>query len=302
MLGGMKNRIDRPLAAILTLNTVAHTMGAAGVGAQVLVVFGSAWVAMGSVVITVLILVLSEIIPKTLGAVYANRLADFTAFTVRGVIWLTYPIVLVLEAISKACGGTHAAAVTREEVRVTARLGEESGALEQDESRVIRRVLQLDEVTVGEVMTPRTVMHALAAETEVAEVMREGKPMPFSRIPVYQGSLDQIVGVVLKHELLEAANVRSASRRVGELARKVHMVPEVASVGSVLDQFIARREHLFVVVDEYGGTAGIITMEDAMETLLGVEILDETDTVQDMQALARARQAQRQQMAEWREP
>jgi len=297
----MKNNIDRPLAAILTLNTVAHTMGAAGVGAQVLVIFGNEWVAVGSVIITVLILVLSEIIPKTLGAVHANRLADFTALTIQGIILLTYPLVIVLEQISNLFGGAKAGRLTRDEVRIVADLGEDAGVLERAESRVIRNMLRLRDVKVQDVMTPRTVLFALPQKAAIPDVVRENSPIPFSRIPVYDDSPDRITGVVLKYELLGATNDESAPRTVGELARPVHVVPEMASVGDALDQFIKRREHLFQVVDEFGGTAGIITLEDAMETLLGVEIVDETDKVKDMRQLARAHMERRRRERDWRE-
>jgi CBS domain containing-hemolysin-like protein len=301
ILERMKNTIDRPLAAILTLNTVAHTMGAAGVGAQVLVIFGNQWVAIGSVIITLLILVLSEIIPKTLGAVHAKRLADFTAFTVQGIIYITYPLVLVLEVISRIFGGAKAGKLTREEVRIVADLGEHAGVLERAESRVIRNLLRLRDVKVQDVMTPRMVLFALPQSAAIADVVREHDPIPFSRIPVYDATPDRITGVVLKHEVLAAAGDDGASR-VGDLARPLHVVPELASVADALDQFLERREHLFHVVDEFGGTAGIITLEDAMETLLGVEIVDETDSVDDMRELARSRMERRRRTRSWREP
>jgi CBS domain containing-hemolysin-like protein len=302
MLLRMKDGIDRPLAAILTLNTVAHTMGAAGVGAQVLVIFGNTWVAAGSVIITILILVVSEIIPKTLGAVHAKRLADFTAFTVHGIILMTYPIVIVLEMISKMLGGSSAAKVTRDEVRMVAAMGEDAGVLQAAESRVIHHLLRLDEIRVKDVMTPRTVLFALPKEARIADVMREHPTIPFSRIPVYEGTTDHIAGVVMKYELLDAARDGRDDHLVGDLVRPVHVVPDTATVGHALNTFIQRREHLFHVVDEFGGTAGIITLEDAMETLLGVEIVDETDAAVDMRQLAEHRMAQRRADQDWREP
>lgn len=293
MLQRMKDDIDRPLAAILTLNTVAHTMGAAGVGAQVLVIFGDRWVAAASVIITVLILVFSEIIPKTLGATHARGLADFTARAVRAITFLTYPVVAALEVVSRSLGSAKAGWLTRDEVRVVADLGEHSGVLEQSESRVIRNLLRLRDIQVTDVMTPRTVLFAVDRGTSVGELTRAHNPIPFTRIPVYEGTPDHILGVVLKHDVLAVAREGHKDRPLRSLARPLHAVPETTPVNKALEQFLSRREHLFLVVDEFGGTAGVITLEDALETLLGTEIVDETDVVADMRKLARARQRRR---------
>lgn len=294
ILAQMKEDIDRPLAAILTLNTVAHTMGAAGVGAQVLVIFGDRWVALASVLITILILVLSEIIPKTLGAVHARRLADFTAHSVRALTWLTYPIVAALEVVSRSFGSAKGTRLSRDEVRIVAELGEEAGALAQAESRVIRNLLRLHEVKVADIMTPRTVVFAAERGTPIRDLLRDHDPIPFTRIPVYDDTLDRVSGVVLKHELLASSREGSAERPLDALARPIHAVPETTPVGRALDQFLARREHLFLAVDEFGGMAGVVTLEDALETLLGAEIIDETDPVADMRDMARARQRRHQ--------
>jgi CBS domain containing-hemolysin-like protein len=290
----MKQNIDRPLAAILTLNTVAHTIGAAGVGAQVVVIFGSAWVAAGSVVVTLLILVLSEIIPKTLGAVHARPLAGFTARTIAVIMTLTYPLVVVLELISRRLGGGKAATMTREEIEVVADIGERAGALREDESRVIRNLLRLHEVKVQDIMTPRPVVFSLSKDATVGEVIAAHQPIPFSRIPVYDESPDRMIGLVLRLAILEAAKDGRRDQPVGELAESIEVIPEVSNVDAALDRFIARQAHFFQVVDEFGGTAGIVTLEDAVETLLGVEIVDETDSVTDMREHAREMLAKRQ--------
>ncbi len=287
MLEVMQDNIERPLAAILTLNTFAHTFGAAGVGAESLKIFGDNWVALISVVVTLAILVCSEIIPKTLGAVYANPLAGFTAYTVQGMIWLAWPLVIVLEAMSRRLRGTHEATMTREEIEVVADLGQETGALHARESGVIRNLLQLNRIRVEDVMTPRPVVFQLSKDMTIGEFVDEHESVPFSRILIRGESIDEVIGVVLQRDLHKAGREGRPTARVERFAKPIHAVPMTATVAQAMDQFITRQEHIFLAVDEYGGTAGIITLEDVIETLLGVEIVDETDSVEDMRKLAR---------------
>jgi len=286
ILKRMKANIDRPLAAILTLNTVAHTIGAAGVGAEAYVVFGSGWVAMTSVVLTVLILVFSEIIPKTLGVVYAGRLAPFTAYTITGMIYLSYPLVIVFHSLSRLLGQRHAQKLTREEFAVIAELGQTEGALEKKEYRIIRNLLRLGHVRVREVMTPRTVVFMLQKDLTVQQVTDEHSPLRFARIPAYGDGPDDIVGVVLRHTIHEVSLAGQGADTMAKIAEPVHVVPEHAPLDGVLDEFVKRRQQLFLVIDEHGGTAGIITLEDVIESMLGAEIVDETDQVPDMRQLA----------------
>lgn len=286
LLEAMQLNIERPLAAILTLNTFAHTFGAAGVGAESQKIFGTG-VAIISVGVTLAILVFSEIIPKTLGAVYANPLAGFTAYTVQGMIWLAWPLVVVLEMMSKRMRGSSAETITREEIAVVADLGQETGALHERESGVIRNLLQLDRIRVEDVMTPRPVVFLLGKDSTVGEFVEQHESVPFSRIPIRGESIDEIVGVVLQRDLHQAGRDGRQLARVETFVKPIHAVPMTASVAAAMEQFIARQEHIFLVVDEYGGTAGIITLEDVIETLLGVEIVDETDSVEDMRKLAR---------------
>ena len=286
MLEVMQDNIERPLAAILTLNTFAHTFGAAGVGAESLKIFGD-WVALISVIVTLAILVCSEIIPKTLGAVYANPLAGFTAYTVQGMIWLAWPLVIVLEALSRQLRGTHEATMTREEIKVVADLGQETGALHARESGVIRNLLQLNRIRVEDVMTPRPVVFQLSKDMTIGEFVDEHESVPFSRILIRGESIDEVIGVVLQRDLHQAGRDGRPTARVERFAKPIHAVPMTATVAQAMDQFITRQEHIFLAVDEYGGTAGIITLEDVIETLLGVEIVDETDSVEDMRKLAR---------------
>ncbi|MFQ5425062.1 MAG: hemolysin family protein [Phycisphaerae bacterium] len=287
ILDAMKRNIDRPLSAILTLNTIAHTIGAAGVGAEAFDLFGQEWVAATSAVLTLLILVLSEIIPKTVGAVYAPQLAAFTAYTVRGMIVLTYPLVVVFQGLSRALAGSCGPhRVTREELTLIAELGQAEGALDEKEYRVIRNILRLNTIHVGEVMTPRNVVSMLQADLTCQQAAEQAEALRFSRTPVFGDSPDDVVGVVFRHEVHEAVREGRGARTLKQIAHPIHAVPETASVAHVMDEFVERREHLFHVVDEYGGTAGIVTLEDSIETLLGEEIMDETDAVADMRQLA----------------
>ena len=284
----MKRDIDRPLAAILTLNTIAHTVGAAGVGAQSAIVFGDVWVGVTSAVLTILILVLSEIIPKRLGAVYAQGLASFTAWMTDLLIKILLPIVVSLEWINRLVGGRRSQArLSRAEFNSMADLGRREGAISAGESLVIRNVLALREIEVRQIMTPRRVVFALDQDMTVGEALNQRRVVRFARIPIHSGDLDHITGLVTRFDIHQARHRDEADRTLKSLARPIRPVPEHASVGAVMEQFLEHDSQLFQVVDEYGGTAGIVTLEDAMETLLGVEIVDETDQEIDMRALAK---------------
>lgn len=288
LLKSLKENIDRPLAAILTMNTVANTVGAAGVGAQVLTVYGKTWVAIASGCLTFVILVFSEIIPKSLGAAQWKRLATPCAFIIKFLITAIYPIVLFLEMISDIFaskdGGEES--LSREEMIVVAETGVQEGILFEKETRVIKNLLRLNAILVEDVMTPRSVVFALKTGTTVGDVARNHSPIFFSRIPVYNKDLDDIIGIVLRFKIIEATSNDQHGRTIDEFMTPIHSVCETRSIASILDEFIKRREHLFVVTHEHGGTAGIITLEDVIETLLGVEIVDEFDSVEDMRKFA----------------
>lgn len=290
----MKNDIDQPLAAILTLNTFAHTLGAAGVGAEAALLWGDAWVGAVSFVVTLLILVFSEIIPKTLGAVHSKSLSPFAAWIIQYLIIILRPVVAVCNWISLLMSGRKQSAprLSRDEMRSLAQMALEGGAIDQAEASVFRNLIALRDVTVEAIMTPRTVVYTLQANQTVGEVTREGAPR-FSRIPIVGSSLDEPRGVVHRHEIFTALGEGRADTTLGELARPLHAVPEVARLPAILKEFVQRREHLFLVVDEYGGSVGIVTLEDVIESLLGVEIIDETDAVEDMQQLAKQLLAKR---------
>ena len=287
LLNTMKQNIDHPLAAILTMNTVANTVGAAGVGAQTFHLFGSRWMAVASATLTVLILVFSEIIPKTIGAAHWKKIAPSAAYMLRGLILILYPAVRVLEGISGLVSREGAIShITREEMIVLAEIGEDQGILLHKEARIMQNLLLLNTIHAGDILTPRSVLLAFQGDMTVAEIVDEHSPIGFTRIPVYGENRDDVKGVVYRLELMEAYYKGRKDEKLDSLVKPLHAVPESKSIADLLDEFINRREHMFLVVDEYGGTAGIVTLEDAIETLLGVEIMDELDSVEDMQKLA----------------
>lgn len=288
----LKDDVDRPLAAILTLNTFAHTIGAAGAGAQAAIVFGSAYVGVFSIVLTVTILLITEIIPKTLGATYWRRLLPFAARVLPPLIVTMYPLVVLSQWLSRLLQrGKKHGDVSRDELVAMADMGAEQGVIEDRERRILEHLFRFRTLHARDVMTPRTVLVAYPDGQTVRESVQMG--LPFSRIPVYDGDRDHVTGYVLEDEVLEAHANNRGDARLDEIRRDVLTVPESLALPDLFDSLLARREHLALVVDEYGGTAGIVTMEDIVETLLGLEILDEADRTTDMQALARSRWARR---------
>lgn len=288
LLKSLKADMDRTLAAILTLNTISHTIGAAGVGAQVLKVYDEEWVAISSVILTILILVISEIIPKSFGAAKWKALAPSAAVTIKGLIILTYPFVIVLKLISRlfSPNAGHSTTMSREEMIVIAETGVQEGVLVEKEQKIIKNLLRLNAILAEDVMTPRSVVFTLNKNLKVSEVMDNKSPIFFSRIPLFDKNIDDIVGMVLRFKIIEAYANDEDGAKLEDFLLPIHAVAETEPVAKILDEFIKRREHLFLVVDEHGGTAGIITLEDVIETLLGVEIVDEFDSVEDMRKFA----------------
>jgi len=284
----LKNNIDQPLAAILTWNTIAHTVGAAGVGSE-FHELGDIWFTAASIILTILILVFSEIIPKTLGAIYWKKMAPTSAYALEGLVWITWPIVVVLNNFSRriAKGNEDQKEMTREEMIAVAEIGETQGALEKQETQVIKNLLTLDKILAEDVMTPSTVMMVVHRSETVGKVVKENAPIPFSRIPIYDVNIDDIIGMVFRSTILELHIKGEADTKMETLISELSTVDPEDSVATLLEEFLRKREHIFLVVDEYGTTQGIITLEDAMETLLGVEIVDESDSVEDMRQLAR---------------
>ncbi len=282
----LKENIDRPLSAILTLNTIAHTTGAAAVGALVQREFGSVAISFFSVIFTFAILLISEIIPKTIGAVYWKTLAPVAVYVIQGIIFVLYPIVWLSEFIAKLLRRPDEPDVTREDVIATAEIGADEGTLHSKESKIIKNLLMLDNIFISDIMTPRSVMFALDGAMTVEDVFEKYKPIRFSRIPVYEGGLDHVVGLVFRHKIHETLSYDLHDVHVRDLVHPISSVPERMTVGASLDFFIKRKEHLALVNDEYGVVTGLVTLEDAVETLLGVEIVDELDSVADMRQYA----------------
>jgi CBS domain containing-hemolysin-like protein len=289
-LAALKEDIDRPLAAILTLNTVAHTVGAAGVGAQALRLIGDWAVALVSAGLTVLILVFSEIIPKTLGAVYWRALAPSTARLLPLLIRVSWPFVVMAQALTRALSSREREPTTsREELSALADVATQEGVVDSTESAFLKSLLAFDKLRAQDIMTPRTVMLAFEASTTAADVVADEANLRFSRLPVYRADTDHVTGYVLKHDvLLELARDRHDTP-LDSLRRDIVVAPATVRVELLLRQLLEAREHIALLVDEYGGTAGIVTLEDVVEHLLGLQIVDETDAVQDMQAMARHR-------------
>ncbi len=283
-----QENVDRSLAAILTLNTVAHTVGAIGSGSKATAVFGSAWFGVFSAVMTLMILFLSEIIPKTLGAVYWRRLAGMTAHFVNLLISLLYPMILVTEKLTQfVSGGKKVHAFNREEFVAMAGVGKKAGHINERESQIIKNLFRFESLTVQDIMTPRTVIVGFAEDTSVAEVLESEAITPFSRLPVYADSIDHITGFVMKNDLLLLAAKGEEGVRLSSLKRELSSVSAEQPLSELLETLLNQRQQIALVSGEFGGTRGLVTMEDVVETLLGAEIVDELDQVEDMQLWAR---------------
>lgn len=292
-LENMKRNIDRPLSAILSLNTIAHTVGAAGVGAQAADMWGNQAVGWASALMTLLILVLSEIIPKTIGAVYWRGLAPWVVRFVSGLIWVLFPLVWLSELMTKLISGGRTEIVTRDEVAAMAALSTEHGELPLSESRILANLFRLPSLKVQDIMTPRTVMIAFPQDITVAEMHERRPKLPVSRIPIYDGTIDKVTGFVLRTDVLLAHARGDSNLKLSELRREIKGVPATATLSHLFDLLLNQRQHIALVVDEYGGTDGLVTMEDLIETLLGMEIIDEADHADDMQRIARRQWEQR---------
>lgn len=289
----VRKRMDESLASILILNTFAHTMGAAGVGAQALTVFGPEMETLVAVLLTLAILYFSEIIPKTVGAMYWRVLAIPAAHTIVWLVRLTYPLVWISTRLTKIMGSKSNSIVTRDEILALASLGQRHGALMSQENAYLKNILQMRSVTTGDILTPRTVVHMLDENTTVNEALQSEKTRRFSRMPVYIDSFDTVTGHVLRSDLYEAERTGKGDSSIAQLRRDVVYVSDKLPVHKLINRFIRHQMHLFVVEDKYGQTAGVVTLEDALETLLGEEIVDESDSVADMQKLAKEKHRER---------
>jgi CBS domain containing-hemolysin-like protein len=291
LLKKMKSNINRPITAILTLNTLANTLGAAVAGAAAASVFGEPNLIWFSLVFTLSILLFSEILPKTVGVVYSQALAPHISYPLHWMTIILRPIITLCQMITLLVPDrTGVDQVSAEELRAAAMLSRKAGAIAKDQERVIANILELGNKTVRQVMTPRTVTFMLEKSMSISEaVLLKDKMRMHSRIPVYQGDMDEVVGIALNKDIYMAAAENRESQQLGRIMRQVDFVPETAPLDRVFLDFFERHQHLFVVVDEYGSVTGVISMEDIIEEIVGREIVDESDRTKDMRELARVR-------------
>lgn len=282
-----KNNVDRPVGAILSLNTIAHTIGSAGVGAESIKIFGEQYFGLISAILTLLILVLSEIIPKTIGASYWRSLAMPSTRIIRVLILITYPLVLLSELITKVFTPRgNQASMSREEVSAMVDVGTTEGFFRESESKLIKSCIALSGVKARQIMTPSIVVESACQDLTVKDFQAK-QSWSFSRIPVYAGDKDYITGYVLKDAVLKLLSEDQFHVKLSDLKRPILTFREEESVFQIWEKMLEKREHISVIIDEYGGLRGLVTMEDIIETMTGVEIVDEDDVAVDMQALAK---------------
>ncbi|SEP76214.1 Hemolysin, contains CBS domains [Hyunsoonleella jejuensis] len=292
----LKKDVDKPLIAILTLNTIAHTLGAMMVGIEAeslpykIELWGINTVGVVSAIMTFLILVASEIIPKTIGATYWKGLANFASKTL---IILIFPlkwtgILWLLQLTTKLIGGKgHGSVLSREGFMAMTEIAHEEGVFQENESKIIKNLLTFKEIFAKDVMTPRTVMKTENEDTTVEDFFKRNLNLRFSRIPVYTDDTDNITGLVLKDEIFKEMALDNNSKKLSELKRNIIVVSRNLPIPTLFEKLVESRNHMALVVDEYGSVSGLVTMEDVIETLLGLEIMDESDNVSDLQSLAR---------------
>lgn len=282
-----KNNVDRPVGAILSLNTIAHTIGSAGVGAESIKIFGEQYFGLISAILTLLILVLSEIIPKTIGASFWRSLALPSTRIIRVLILITYPLVLLSELITKVFTPRgNQASMSREEVSAMVDVGTTEGIFRESESKLIKSCIALSGVKARQIMTPSIVVESACQDLTVKDFQAK-QSWSFSRIPVYAGDKDYITGYVLKDAVLKLLSEDQFHVKLSDLKRPILTFREEESVFQIWEKMLEKREHISVIIDEYGGLRGLVTMEDIIETMTGVEIVDEDDVAVDMQALAK---------------
>lgn len=292
IMAELKQNINRPLAAILTVNTIANTIGAVGVGAKTQLIYGNEWVTIASGILTLSILIFSEIIPKTIGAVYNKSLAAFAAISIKVLMFIAWPFVIISETISKYIHNDKTnptMKASREELLAMAEISEDEGSIDEQEGDIIENLMKLDNMKVEEIMTPRSVMFTLQEKETVGSVIEKHSPIAFSRIPVFDKDLDNITGIVNRYTLVDKQGQDDFNVKMNQMMKSIHSINETTSVADALDLFVKRRQQMFIVTEEFGTTTGLITLEDAIETLLGVEIVDEHDNVVDMRKLAKAK-------------
>lgn len=284
----LKKDIDRPLAAILSFNTIAHTVGAAGVGAQAAKIWGNDYLGIVSAILTLLILVFSEIIPKTIGASYWRSLSGFTASTLNVLIKILYPFVLLSQGITHLLSRKEDQnSVSRAEVSAMADIGHKEGVFAETESKIIKNLIRLRNITVEDIMTPRTVIVMVQQDQPLEDFINNDAYEKFSRIPVYRENRDDITGYVHKMDVLKKLAEDQHHVLLKDIKRNILMIKADHKLPLLMDQLIVNKDHIALATDRYGGISGLVTMEDVMETILGTEIVDEFDSEKDMQAYAR---------------
>jgi len=304
-LQSYKEDIDRPLSAILTLNTIAHTVGAIGVGAMAAQIwsdkniqigsFGVSYESIVAVLMTLAVLIISEIIPKTLGANNWKSLAPFTVTTLRIMLFLLAPLVWVSQLITKRLKSDKEKSVlSRSDILAMTLEGSESGALKENEGTIINNLLSFEKMTVRDIMSPKTVGFMAEEKQSLKDFYAEHKTIPFSRIPVYEGQNDNITGIVLKDHILEALAEDKMDTLIGQIKKPVNFISDTTPLPELFNSLTKQKQHLSVVNDEFGNIVGLVSMEDLFETLLGQEIVDETDQVADLQAHAKSKWADKQ--------
>ena len=282
-----KQNTSRPLAAILSLNTIANTIGAAGVGRQATIVFGSQWFGVVSACMTILILVFAEIIPKTIGTSYWKSLAGFATKAIHALIIILFPIVVSVEFLQKLITKKEQdISVSREEIGAMADVAEETGELEEDENEIIQNLIKIDELLVRDTMTPRVVAAIAPESMTIKSFYKDRRFLHHSRIPVYADNDEYITGYILRMDALQLMAEDKYDKRLSDIKREISSFPETETIAKVWDNMVESKEQIAIIINEDGSFEGIVTMEDIIETVLGDEIVDERDTVVDMQELA----------------
>lgn len=290
----LKANIDRPLSAILSLNTIAHTVGAAGVGAQAVKIFGEVYFGVISAILTLLILIFSEIIPKTIGARFWRELALPSGVVINIMVIITYPLVIMTGYITKLFSrNKNELSVSREEISALANIGKDEGVLEEKENKIIQNLIRLRTIKVSAIMTPRVVVTVADENMLLKEFLIKKEFLYYSRIPVYSDNKENITGYVLRQEVFEKLAEDQTKLKLRDIQRKIVIAYEFQTLLNLWEILLEKKEHISLIVDEYGGMAGIVTMEDIIETILGLEIVDESDRIIDMQQYARKRWQER---------
>jgi CBS domain containing-hemolysin-like protein len=287
ILEELKDKVNKPITAIITINTIANTLGSAVIATLAYNEYGHVGVSVITGFLTFSILVVSEILPKTLGASYWKTLIPYATYIIHAMVLGIYPIVWLSEYIAKKFDvQPQGTSITREEMIASAELSAEEGEIRRHESRVITNLLTLSNLYVSDIMTPRSVIFALEGDETVADVHNTHKPLRFSRIPVYQEDFDQIIGITMRYQIHECVSMDQDHVKIREITQPATQVSEKMTVSGLLEFLIKKKAHLAIVIDEYGVVTGLVTLEDAVETLLGVEIVDELDQVTDMRQYA----------------